>query len=534
MPLLGFLPVNSRIPTGSLGATAVGAATILAALQDISDANYVHVGTTPDFANHTFITSHTVSSLPAGAHINSISVYYRTRFLTAAGWIYPGQITGLIGSERHSRTLAAYAPGSGSTSPQLITTSWSSSAADGTPWSSCDRWEIEWYYHSSEALSPGGWTASTFPYITYSYMAVNYTPRPSVGAITPLGTITIPQPTLEWSVDQGPQTAFQVVIVPPGSTDAAGVVVPNSGFDPETGSGVVYNSGKIYSGSSTHFLPVSLTNGAWFPYIRAWTGSGATERVTAWANVTFTVAVDTVDQPTVSLTDDTATNTLQVTIAAGSHTATQVADAIEVQYLDPVGGWVAAPIAGGRVGGTGTSVFYDGLQAPGATASYRARGLYRRPSDGLVVVSAWATGTHVVADPHQWWLRSTTSYTLNRSLNDTSTLLIKSWKPQRARPQAATWGVGARAATVVHDITKGDVHQMSVWAFTKAAYDSLLALIQGDDDLLLVNEWGETWRVQVGERIDEEIVRASPRSGESTPLGHVRVVSFTLIEVVVP
>jgi hypothetical protein len=42
------------------------------------------------------------------------------------------------------------------------------------------------------------------------------------------------------------------------------------------------------------------------------------------------------------------------------------------------------------------------------------------------------------------------------------------------------------------------------------------------------------WRCQVGDRISESIVPASPRPNEDTEIGHVRQVSFTLIQVVTP
>lgn len=529
----GFLPSGSRVPSGSSGVTIFGgSASIQAALNDSSDATGVHIGTTPDGGNHTFITTnHPGITDISHNRINYMYIQYRTRFSYAAGWIYPRTLVGLVNnSVRHEMPMSTAPVGDSPTAVVAITQRATTGAADGTKWTDCDHFEIEWAY----AQTATGWDTTNYPYVTQAILWINYSVKPSVASISPAGSVATSRPAITWSVTNGPQSAYRLVLVPSGSIDAASRVVGDAAFDPTTVSGKLVDTGKTYSSSNAFTLTQSLNNGTVYVYIKTWEGSGQFEIEGDWASASMTIAVPTVDPPSVTLSDDTASNTLQVQIAPGSHTADQSAASIEVQYLDPTNGWVAAPIPGGLVSGTATSLFFDALQAPGSSVSYRARGLAVNAADGQLITSGWVTATHAVADPHQHWLRSTVDHTLNRSLSDSSALLVKTWQPKRTRPASVSYGVGASLATVVHDLTKADTHALSVWAVTSAAYDSLRALLDSDDDLILVSVWGETWRVQPVGDISEEVVRAAPRPGETAPLGHVRVVSFNLVEVVTP
>jgi hypothetical protein len=527
-----YLPSGSRVPTGSAGVTIFGgSASIHAALNDSSDTTGVHLGTTYDGADHRFITTHNPGLSALGVRVDLISVVYRSRYLSGFGWIYPRALVGLVGGAngvRHELPLSSAAFGAGAASVTDAYAIGSSGAADGTPWNDCDRFEVEWSY-----VEAAPWSATTYPYLTGYYLQITYTQTPIAASIEPTGTVTTSRPALSWAIANGPQTAFQVAVVSAGSTDANGHSVGDSGFDPLSASGLLFDSGKTYSSSGAFTLTQPVPNGTLHFYVKVWSGTGALEREGTWTFRTLTISVPTVDAPTVTLSDDTASNTLKVQIDPGAHVATNVAAAIQVQYLNGSNVWVDAPIPGGIVSGSSSSIFYDGTQPPGLTTSYRARGI-AVGTDGFYVVSGWVVATHTVANPHQHWLRSTVDYTLNRSLSDGTALLLRTWQPKRTRPAAVSYGIGATLATVVHDVTKADTHSMSVWAQTSAAYNALRALLDSEDDLIFVSEWGETRRVQVVGDVGEEIVRAAPRSSESTPLGHVRIVNFSLVEVVAP
>ncbi len=82
---------------------------------------------------------------------------------------------------------------------------------------------------------------------------------------------------------------------------------------------------------------------------------------------------------------------------------------------------------------------------------------------------------------------------------------------------------------VSYDIVKGNLHDLSVWTMGAAAYNALRALLEGGDDLILVSQWGEVWRCQVGPDIGEDWQRAAPTGSETTPLGQVRIFDFSLV-----
>jgi hypothetical protein len=291
----------------------------------------------------------------------------------------------------------------------------------------------------------------------------------------------------------------------------------------------------VYSPSQFTLIGNPVTDGiTYLPYVMAWVGTGSVEKASVWwTNVGFTATIETVDPPLLELENDGPTYTVSVSVGPGAHTEDQEATYFEVQYLDPVDGWVAAPIEDSQLDGGVTSVFYDGLQAPGGSVTYRARGVWQRASDGLLVTSAWVQQSLTAADKHQWWLRSTTDYLANRSLHDAGTLIVRDWDTERKAPQSASWGIGARAATVSRDIVKSNVMRMTVWAMTATARNDLLALLESGDDLMLTTEWGEMFRVQVGDLSEQHVV-AAPRPSESTEIGMRRLVSFTLTEVVSP
>lgn len=534
---VGYLPSGSRIPGGSLGVTIFGGSpTVHAALKDSSDSTGVHIGLFSDGADHRWVTQHHPGINDIfHQRINHIWVQYRTRFAYAAGWIYPAVLAGFTDTnatyqQRHVAVLPQAPVGESPSGPTAVSTATTSAANDGTPWSACNYFEVEWGW----VVTGNGWIPDNYPYVTDYILWINYSIKPTVTSISPSGPLTTSRPAFTWYVSDGPQTAYRFVLVPSGSTDAGGHAAGDSAFDPATASGKLVDTGKKFSSSTSYTLASSIGNGSSaYAYVKAWADSGSLEIEGLWFSAALTVTLPTVDTPTLTLSDDTASNSLRVQVDPGSHTASLAAELIEVQQLDG-DDWVAVPIADSVVDGTVTSVFFDSTRAPGTTVSYRARGAALNPADGLLLVSPWAVASHAISDTHQHWLRSTTDYTLNRSLSDGAALLLRSWSPKRTRPASVAYGVAARSATVVHDITKADTHSMAVWALTATAYDSLRALLESDDDLVFVSEWGESWRCQPIGDISEDVQRARPRPSESTPLGHVRVVSFTLVEVVTP
>ncbi len=528
---------------GQYPGTAFGAATHHDALGDNTDASGVHFGTTFANLNHGFYITWQgdrtpAAVMPATARIDWVRVEYRARHVGAYCMIWVGSLHAFAKgtSNPHSKFMPVVDPGwtAAAAAPIPHITQTSRTADDGFAWNDCETFHTGIGRWGPSA--PHGefeWDPSNYPYMTKIELVIGYTLKPVVNNISPTGTVTNPRPTVTWGVTGVEETGIsfnQVIVLPSGSVDAAGVTLGDTGFDPTTGSGMAFNTGKTTTPTAQRYVDKILAPGTWWIYVRQWVGTGVLEYGSDWASSVLTVEALTVDTPTIVLADDTASNTVKATIDAGPHVEDLLADTIEVQYYDPVyADWVPAQIENSMVPGTGTSIFYDGTHAPGEEVSYRVRGV--GIDSGVEYASPWVTVVHTVGDLRQWWLRSTVDFSLNRNLNDEDGLLMKSCNVTRARPNAATWGIGSRPATVVHDVTKGDVLECEIWAMSESAYLALRALLEDGDDLMLVNPWGQAWRVQPGTQIKEDIVKASPRSGELTALGFVRTLSVNFIEV---
>lgn len=535
-------PSTSATPTGATAVTLVGGATAHAILAATSTASYVTASSSYATAQETrVVLTYSPGTSGLTDRIDWIQPVFTEKYSAIAGWFYPAKVTGYVGSTPHALNLTAAAPGAGYYDVfEQISGPASTKAADGTPWSECDSFTVEYRVNVVVFGQWGGgvftqWGSSRLAQLAYAALRVVYTAAPTVGSITPTGTVTTPQPTIAWHTNGGTQSAYRVVVVPIDATDGDGVAVGAGGFNPATVASPTWDSGKVASTDQSALMGNSVTDGVTYvAYIMAWIGTGSAEKASSWwTGGSFTADIETVDAPVVELENDATTYAVSVSVGPGTHTADQFPTYFEVQYLDPVDGWVAAPITDSQVPGDETSVFYDGLQAPGATVTYRARGVWERTTDGLLVTSAWVQQALTAANKHEWWLRSTTDYLDNRSLHDSATLLVKDWKTARKAPQAASWGIGARAATVSRDIVKSNVMSMVVWAMTSTARDDLLTLVESGDDLMLITEWGEMFRVQVGD-IDEQHVVSAPRPSETTDIGMRRLISFSLIEVVAP
>ena len=538
-------PISSVAGAGAAAVENTGSGSVAATLGDASDATVIHAGFTPAYNDRTFTTTHSYVTPPGGWRINYVFIRMRAMFLASThGYWYPSALIGgkTTDDTLHWLNLPSGPPGPGSTSAHTIDTAISTHAADGTSWNDCHIFYVQWKIAYDSTLVGTPWDSSNYPRLAEAAVVLDTSSYPLPFDILPNTTQTVSQPIVSWTnLTSGGQhqTAFRVIVVPSSANDAANVAAGATGFDPETSDEVAWDSGKVYGSQQSVQIGDPLSNGTYWTYVKTYDGTGASEIESVWDSSNsaddFTLAGDTVALPTVTLTDDTASYTTRVQIVGGgSGGVTHLAAAIQVQRFDPVANvWRTAPITDGLVAGTGTSIFYDPLNAPGDSVSYRARGVFIT-GGGALYVSAWATATYVVGNLKQHWLRSTVDHTLNRSMHDASSILVKTWRTGRQRPQNAAYGLGARAATVSYDVMKGNVHELSVWTLGAAAYDALRALLDGGDDLILVSQWGETWRCQVGQDVGEDWQPAAPTGSETTPLGQVRVLNFSLIEVATP
>lgn len=544
-------PTSSSTPSGATAVTVSPSGTIhsvLAATGPINPAagyNYVtYTGTHPSTESVRFVIGFT-NPLGVDDVLGNIDIRYVQSSDFYLGWFYPIRMTGFDNDVPHVRhfgvppfTRDPFNTGFHLDYETVWVTPASVQAADGTLWSACDRFEVEWALHAPQVggAYQYGQSAINVARLNSVALSIEYVPLPVVGFFTgqPGPTVTTPRPTITWWTSQSPQSSYQVVIVPALATDSAGRGVSHPDFDPPSAAADGWDSGKVRSLSTTATSAVSLPEGSYKTFVRAWTSTPIGEVAGRWYTgtpVTFTIDVENVNPPALTISADTTFYTMQITVAPGTPTGGfNTPHNYEVQRLDPVTGWVAISTPDGLVSGNTTTLLYDSLQAPGVSFSYRARSRFTR-ADGLVVVTQWVVATATATNKGEWWLRCLNDRTLNRTLSSFTGLSVQDWKPTRERPQTVTWGIGARYATVTQDVVKSATIEMSVWAFTATARTDLLTLLNHDGDLALVSPWAELWRVRVGARVDENQHRVAPRSGETTPLGLVRSISFTLTEV---
>ena len=526
-----------------------GATDIETAMGTLNDNQFLfYSGTHPntEFVSFTLFFDNEVNS--ASQVMEAINFVDRQETSLQYGSFYPAEITGFTGSDAHSfldfmHWRTDYGFGVYATNFYAPT----SQAADGTLWEDCDRFEVTvklWAFGAYQA--DGSYTyghgvgGTNRARMTYGVLEQHYTERPVVTGVSPSGsTVTVPQPTVSWATTVGAQTSYQVAIVPQGIVDGNGVAAGAAGFDPDTVADLTYlgyNSGKVRSHVTTIQSPHALPNGNYLTYVRAWTASPYHgEIVGNWtAGSLFTVNSTAVNPPAIAVAEDSATYTVKVTVSPGTPVGGGVHPQLyEVQTFNlELGIWEAAEVPnGGMVTGNATTIIYDGFRLQGTAVSYRTRGRYVRPTDGLTAVTSWVTGSVTLVDRKEWWLRALADPTLNRSLNSFSTLTVRSWSGSRSRPQNVDYGIGAKYPSVTYDVTKSQRMELSVWAMSAAGLASLRALLEHDGDLVLVTPWAEMWRVQVGDEVQEEPQVSAPRAGETTPIGLVRVVTFSLTEV---
>lgn len=559
------LPVSASTPAGATavqafdggGFTSFSNVVALLSNTGVSDSGVTYSGTYPGVLNVRLVLGYN-NPLTSNQSLDGLWIQTAHTYWHDVGWFYPVRIVGYRGAETHTLSFPVaipprWAPGSGvdflnyhnfpvffPPVPQTTKT------PDGTLWQDCDRFEVEWAIHAAGIVLPPNnqvtyaWgTGSTPPHqarLGFASLMFTYTEKAVVTGITPASTTsTSPRPTVSWSLtaSQQAQSSYRIVVVPTGTIDSAGVTAGSSTFNPDLAETISWDSGRVRSEAKSAIIGESLPDGGYYTYIQAWTPASQGEIPGRWSNSTpWTVDAENINLPALSVVNHSATYTVQITVSPAAPVGGYLnAHTYEIQVFDDdLDEWVALVNLASLPGGGTTTVFYDSAKKPGATASYRARSRYIR-GDSLVAVTQWVTATTAVTDRNEWWLRVVADRTLNRSLSSTSSLVVESWQPARGRPQSVSWGVGASFPVVTQDVLKAATMTMTVWALGGTAYTDLRALLDHGGDMVLVSPWRETWKVRVGGEFQEEHVRVSPRSGETGPLGFVRKVSFTLIEV---
>jgi hypothetical protein len=211
-----------------------------------------------------------VSSLPAGAIIDSVTVFVRMK--TNAGSGARGVTVNILSADNRSRY----------TTRTLYATSTPTTYEVGTY--SKDPLGRAWDIHRLNKLRARFFSQNNFSdsIRVYSlYIRVNFHTSPSVTVTSPSGTVGTPSPTVEWTYTQTegePQKSAEYKVFTLTQASA-------STFNPDTAEPVY--AAKVLGIANSYILPTSLNNNDYKIYVRATSEHGA---VSSWSNKQFKVS----------------------------------------------------------------------------------------------------------------------------------------------------------------------------------------------------------------------------------------------------
>lgn len=511
--------------------TIVGAATVHAALSDASDGSYIQSGSSlATVKQQLMYVVFSDLNLPAGAVIEYVQPVIRERHAAGSGWMTVTEITARNNSGTHKTAWSQAQIGANPADNAFRNTNGPifTKAADGTEWSDCDdstftavlAWGPNWYetYYSTIAIPPA-----------LSKVSLNVAYRLPGGTVVnePGGPITDPRPPVGWETGNT-QEAYRVVVVAVGTTDSSGRTAGSSSFDPGAVLHPAFDTGKVYSATTASVVTSHLPPGiSYYFYVRTWQPSvGSVEMPTPWTRTgPFAVTASVVKAPTLLLTEDATSYTVQVAVARVAPVGAEVAPTFYGLQR-----WVGArstweDVQGAtRLSGPGGWAYFDGTASAGDTVLYRARGVYVLPS-GVEVPSTWVQATLVVTNRSEWWLRDPTDYTLNRRIE------VARYSESIPKPQEVAYGAGARGATVTHQGVRLGVHKVDIRTLSRTARLDLRALFDAGRSLFLVTVFGDAYRVQLADQTEVSVIRAEPDTLETTPIRDARIYSCSFIEV---
>lgn len=524
------LATISGVPAPWTGFTIVGAASLHSALSDSNDGTYIESSSSLSVIKTQLMYAiFAPLALPANATIEYIQPVVRERH-GVGGHLTVAELHARDSTGVHKTAWSQAPIGTNPDDNTWRTTEGPifTKAADGVEWSTCE----DDSFTAVLAWGPRWWdayytTIDTKPAMTRLELVIAYRLPPTTSIGGPSGTITDPRPPVEWNTGQT-QEAYRLIVVPVGATDGVGAAAGSGGFEPSTVVSPPYDSGKVYSATTeavvTNHLPPGVS---YYFYVKTWAPSiGQVEMPSAW---TFTgphaVTGAVVKAPTIDLAEDSASYTVKATITRVAPGGGETAPTwFQVQEWDEATATWFDVLGAQRLSGAGPWIVFDSTREFGETVLYRARGVYQAVG-GVEVPSAWVQDTQVATNKGEWWLRDPSDYTLNRSI------MVASHSETIPKPQEVAYGAGARGATVTHQGVRLGVHKIRITTLDKAEYIAIRGLLDSGRSLVLVSVFGDAWRVQLADQTEVAIVKATPISGELTPIRHLRSITATFIEV---
>lgn len=361
--------------------TVTGAASVVAALTDGSDASYVQVGTPPG-GGAFFIVDNSTFTIPAGAVITEARVKWRAAYVTGPAQIVVG------GGAAHTSTSIPSLTASVADYIELFTPSQSFTDQAGL-----DAWQL--YVGTANPAR------NDFRIMELS-TDVTYVLAPTTTVSAPSGVIsTTTSPTAAWThVSSGGltgQTKYQIRVFTAAQYGAGG-------FDPAT-SVAAYDSGVVVSLASSATIG-PLPNGTTYrAYVRTAQNTNGIDQWAPYAFSGFSISLTTSDITSVVATPDNTNGRNQIVVTRNA--ATPLWTSVEVQASYD-GGATWSYVRGYTKLTSLTSPFtlFDYEAPNGVAVQYRARATYQL--SGQDVTSNWVLSSAVTwtADsPCSLWLK---------------------------------------------------------------------------------------------------------------------------------
>lgn len=339
---------------------------------------------------------------------------------------------------------------------------------------------------------------------------------PTVSAVGPSGTVTTStHPTITWTYTDGisrPEATFEVKVFLTSDTTVGG-------FDATTATTAVWTSG-IQAGPATSIVPDYdfPPNGTSYKvYVRASAGG----QTSAWATATFNVSLTAPAAPTLTVTENTGYNGVDVVISGGgggSFTSIQT----RVERLIPGGVWQVVRFGGALAGSSVTD-----YEVPArTTVSYRAR--MSGITGGTRLAGVYSSVVTVSLSPTSWWVKDIVS-----PLTRWPAPVADGFK-LTTPVQAGTFDTvgGAGAAVVIAEAqARAQRGTLAIWVKSALAEASLLAMLVPGRTLLVQDVLDQQWYVQVYADWDQTFVR-SPSA--TLPREHVYQLDVPVVVVARP
>lgn len=311
------------------------------------------------------------------------------------------------------------------------------------------------------------------------WLEVDVDEKPVVVVTGPSGTITTTsRPTVTWTYtdDLQPQDAYQIEVLTTGVTPQ-----------------VVWQSGTVFSSSTSVRIPVGLPNGSYEVRVRArqvWEGEGSIW--SDWDSESFTIDVEAPDPPLIDVNAEDDQMRVRIDVAATGEIAT---DGIDVEYAVDYEAGEWRPVRGGaglELDDDEASVWDVEWEPKPAAAIYRAASF--RLVDGEPLYSDWTeaspievplAGARVVKNP----LNPELSFVLPVALPGHA-----ADKPHRVQVHRP---LGRTTAVVTRDVAGATDDRLTLRARSIDEFHQVDAFLSSGDVWLFQTVWGESRYVQV-------------------------------------